>query len=145
MIRPATPADTAAIIDIWLAASRQAHDFIPYEFWQDRAEDMEKLYLPQAESHVIAQHGQISAFLSLVDHHLAALFVRPERQGEGLGRRLMAHAQELRPQLSLCVYSQNARAVQFYRAAGFRVLEERLDPQTRHPELLMHWARPDAD
>lgn len=140
-IRPATAHDTDAIIDIWLRASRTGHPFIPYDFWLSRAEDMERIYLPGSTTHILETGGQIVAFVSLVGTHLAALFVHPDHQGSGHGRRLLDFAKAGHPRLSLCAYLRNERALRFYRNAGFRVLEERLEPMAREPEAFMQWER----
>lgn len=59
MIRPSGPSDTDAMIEIWLKASRVAHDFVPYTFWLDRVSEMKEIYLPRAESWVFEAEGQV--------------------------------------------------------------------------------------
>lgn len=143
MIRRAVENDVEAIIEIWLQGSRLAHSFIPYDFWLSRVEDMKAIYLPNSETYVSEVENQICGFVSLVDDYLAALFVHPSLQSCGHGRRLLAFAQAKRESLSLCVYSQNRRAVGFYEAAGFSVLEERQEIHARQPELVMEWKAAD--
>lgn len=139
MIRRAVETDVEAIIEIWLHGSRLAHGFIPYDFWISRVADMKAIYLPSSETYVSEVGKKLCGFVSLVDDHLAALFVHPSFQSHGHGRQLMAFAQSKRDSLSLCVYSQNLRAVKFYEASGFRVLEERQEIHARQPELVMEW------
>lgn len=144
-IRCAVQEDNAAMVRIWLECSRLSHDFVPYEYWLERAPDMERLYLPNAESYVVSVAGELAGFASLMENHLAALFVQPSAQGRGYGRVLLNVVQGIRDTLSLCVYAKNTRAVQFYRNSGFRVVAERPEAQTRQPELVMEWSRRDAD
>ena len=76
----------------------------------------------------------------LLDPHLsflAALFVAPEAQGRGLGSRMFRIAGRMHPGLSLCVYRENVRAVEFYRRRGLTVLCERVEEKTGHVELVM--------
>ena len=127
------------MIDIWLQGSRLAHSFIPYEFWLDRVDDMKSIYLPKAESYVCDHENDLVGFVSLAECHLAALFVLPSAQGRGYGRSMLEFAKGRRQALSLCVYSQNRRAVEFYEKAGFRVVESRLDAHSGFPELAMEW------
>lgn len=143
MIRRAVETDVEAIIEIWLSGSRLAHSFIPYDFWLSRVADMKAIYLPNSETYGREVENQLCGFVSLVDDHLAALFVYPSLQSRGHGRQLLAFAQTKRKSLSLCVYTQNLRAVRFYEDSGFRVLEERQEIHAKQPELVMEWKAAD--
>jgi putative acetyltransferase len=144
MIRRATAMDSEAITDLWLHASILAHRFLPRDFWVSRAEDMRSVYLPNSETWVKIQENTVKGFASLVDDHLAALFVHPSAQDRGLGRELLDFAQEKRQSLFLSVYSENYRAVCFYRRNGFHVVEERQDAHSGHLEFVMAWSSVDA-
>lgn len=141
MIRPYHPTDSDAVLDLWLRASILAHDFVPESFWREQLPAMRELYLPQAETLVLEEKGQVLGFASLHEQRLAALFVSPDAQGRGLGRRLLDDAKSRRDSLELGVYRANARAVAFYRAGGFVTVNETRDPHTSQPELTMRWSR----
>ncbi|UDL05959.1 N-acetyltransferase [Marinobacter sp. CA1] len=142
MIRPFREQDMMAVLDIWLAASIQAHDFIEPAFWQAQVEAMREQYLPASETWVWCHDNNVvGGFLSLNGDTLAALFVAPEAQGQGIGQSLLAMAREQRPTLELTVYSANANAVSFYRRQGFTVTGEAPDAHTGAPELTMVWHR----
>lgn len=102
MIRLARPDEYADLVDIWLEASLQTHDFIPETFWRSQRDAVFNHYLPAAENWVVEESGQVRGFLSLVENHLAALFIHPAHQRSGLGRRLLDSA--------------NVKAVGFYRS-----------------------------
>ncbi len=78
MIRPYHPTDSDAVLDLWLKASILAHDFVPESFWREQLPAMRELYLPQAETLVLEEKGQVLGFASLHEQRLAALFVSPE-------------------------------------------------------------------
>lgn len=139
MIRPYHANDANAVLDIWLSASIQAHAFIDESFWHDQLGAMREIYLPQAETLVLEEAGQIRGFASLHEHRLAALFVDPSAQGQGLGKRLLDEAKRRRNVLELSVYSANVRACRFYQACGFAVVTEQNDPHSGHPERVMRW------
>ncbi|WP_027896741.1 N-acetyltransferase [Zestomonas thermotolerans] len=141
MIRPYLPTDGDAVLDIWLKASIQAHDFVPASFWRERLPAMREHYLPQAETLVLEENGRVVGFASLHGQRLAALFVSPEAQARGLGRLLLDAAKRRRASLELSVYRTNARALAFYRAGGFVTVDETCDPHTGQPELTMRWSR----
>ena len=128
------------MVRLWLESSADAHGFIPREFWEASAEDMRTLYLPMSDEivlHIDDASGEIDAFIAFVDSFLAALFVAPRAQGRGLGSRMFRIARRMHPDLSLSVYRENRRAVNFYRKHGLVVTGERVEERTGHVELLM--------
>ncbi len=139
MIRKLQPGDTEEVLAIWLEASVIAHHFIPAGYWQNSLPEMRTTYLPASDTHVyISPEGTIAGFISMVDNYIAAIFVKPAFQGRGVGSQLLSYVQELYPTgLILNVYKENQRSVQFYKRHGFTVEEERIDPATGHPELVM--------
>lgn len=139
MIRQALPEDTDAILDIWLLASLQAHDFIPAAFWWQQQEKMRARYLPSAAIWVCERNGEVQGFVALVGDYLAALFVRPDCQQNGIGRALLDMAKHQRPRLLLKVFCENDIAVNFYRRQGFVITAESTDPTTGQPELHMNY------
>ena len=141
MIVPFSPAEhTGQVMEIWLEASRDAHRFIPMEYWESTAPLVEREILPNAETRVWVEEGKVAGFLSLVEgDHIGALFVAPACQGRGFGNMLLEDAKKGRQLLSLAVYRENQGAERFYRREGFLPLEERVDEATGHPELLMAW------
>ena len=81
--------------------------------------------------------------MGLAGHDIAALFLEPARRGQGGGRRLVAHAQQLRDgQLTVDVNEQNPAARGFYEALGFVVVgRSPLDDAGRRFPVL-HMRRP---
>lgn len=141
MIVPFSPVEhTGRVMEIWLEASREAHRFIPMEYWESTAPLVEREILPNAETRVWVEEGSVAGFLSLVEgDHIGALFVAPACQGRGIGKKLLEDAKKGRQLLTLAVYRENQGAERFYRREGFVPLEERVDEATGHPELLMAW------
>lgn len=143
-IKRATEADIGVLVDIWYEASILSHNFIPESYWQENKKIMQDHYLPLSESYLIHDENSIHGFISLVDHnHIAALFIRPNMQGMGLGSMLLAHAQKNRTELSLKVYSKNAQGVHFYQAKGFKLISESVDEATAQTEFLMQFKADD--
>lgn len=142
-IRPFTPADTEAVLAIWLEASLQAHHFIDPAYWHANLAPMRETYLPAADSHVLWQDGAALGFYSLYEETLAAIFVTPVQQGRGYGKALLAHAKRQRPALRLQVYRQNLAACDFYLSQGFQIESEQRDPHTGCAEWVMVWSAQD--
>ncbi|MDW6002390.1 N-acetyltransferase [Vibrio mangrovi] len=138
MIRAYRATDIDRILEIWFAASLQAHHFIAPEFWQSQLENMRHLYLPAAETYLYEQDSEIVGFCSLYENNLAAIFVIPEKQGQGIGKQLLTHARSCRESLTLTVYQANEASYQFYLSQGFKVIGEQVDEHTGCPEYLMY-------
>jgi putative acetyltransferase len=100
---------------------------------------MREVYLPGAKSRVFEADGTVVGFCSVYGDTLAALFVSPERQGDGIGTQLLADAMASKSTLQLTVYSANAPSIHFYENQGFAVLNEQLDAHTGHLEKVMRW------
>lgn len=139
IIRPMSDQDLNNIIDIWLTTSIAAHHFIPAQYWKSKKEEMRNVYLPMAETYLLEDNGQVHGFISLVEDHLAALFVSTTRQHLGYGGALLHHVMDLRNVLKLQVYEENQRAFHFYLKNGFKAHEETVDCETGQRELIMIW------
>lgn len=140
-IRKAAADDIQAMLQIWLDASIQAHDFIPAAFWQHQLISMRDTYLPLAENYVIEDNNAVTGFASLLrpDAFLAALFVAPEQQGYGYGSALLDFLKQQGRELHLSVYAENAAAVSFYQKHGFKIISQGIDENTGHAEYAMTW------
>lgn len=137
MIRPVKSQEVEAVLDIWLTASIQAHDFIEAEFWRSQLDNMRDVYLPASEVFVYEQAGDVVGFYALYEDNLAAIFVAPICQGKGVGKALIADAKTRRKSLTLSVYKENQASYQFYVSQGFNVVSEQEDEHTGHLELTM--------
>ncbi|OLF54291.1 N-acetyltransferase [Pseudomonas chlororaphis] len=141
MIRTFEQRDMESILDIWLSASIQAHDFIDASYWQSHVEAMRDVYIPASETYVLEDQSRLMGFCCLVGDQIAALFVDPGHQGKGLGKQLLEHAKKRRDELTLAVYKENAPSLAFYRSQGFVVVKEQVDEQTDRGEYLMAWIK----
>ncbi|WP_421193775.1 GNAT family N-acetyltransferase [Aeromonas enteropelogenes] len=137
MLRPSSPKDMEEIVEIWLLASLQAHDFVDASCWWQAQEELRSRYLDRARIWVFEEHGDLLGFIALVDDYLAALFVRPDRQGRGVGHALLQEAKRQGASLYARVFVENEPAVRFYRRHGFMIEGEESDPFTGHPQYRM--------
>ncbi|KPL95834.1 MULTISPECIES: N-acetyltransferase [Vibrio] len=140
MIREYSAADTETVLDIWLAASIKAHNFIAPEFWESQVGNMRDIYLPASQTYVFQVDGEVRGFYSLYEGILAAIFVSTEYQGSGIGKQLIHHAKLECPNLSLNVYKENQATIQFYLSQGFSIVREQVDEHTGYQEYTMHLA-----
>ncbi len=56
----------------------------------------------------------VLGFIALVNNNLAAIFMEPTMQGEGVGSLLLDYSKSIQNVLWLKVYEKNNGAIQFY-------------------------------
>lgn len=123
MIRKYQRDDTDTLIAIWRKANALAHPFLPEAFVTQVAKDMRNIYLPNAETWVLIEDGQIIGFITLIGNEIGGLFLDPAFIGKGFGGTLVDHAFALKGPLCVEVFKDNAVGRPFYEHYGF-VLEE---------------------
>jgi putative acetyltransferase len=143
-IRRAEPADRGVLLALWERSVRATHDFVTdADIELYRPLTAEFLAGDAIEFWTLVDAANIPlAFLGLAGSALEALFVEPACRGRGFGRRLIAHAQNLRPgALTVDVNEQNVGARGFYDALGFVVVgRSDLDPFGQ-PYPILHMRR----
>jgi putative acetyltransferase len=139
-IRRATAADRDTLLDIWLRSVRATHTFLTEDDIQ-AFHPMVREYLASEEFDgwvLTAESGAPMGFMGMTGNKIEALFLAPESQRSGGGRRLVQHAQNLWGALTVDVNEQNPGARQFYEACGF-VVERRSElDSTGRPFPLLH-------
>ncbi|MFJ9392669.1 GNAT family N-acetyltransferase [Nocardioides sp. NPDC101246] len=87
-------------------------------------------HLEQGGVYCLVQDGRIIGLSILDGTTVDLMMIDPERQGQGLGRLLLRHAEDTllaqHPTIRLETFSGNTRAMSFYDACGW-VLGERLE------------------
>lgn len=79
MIRRLQKTDIDTVAQIWLTANREAHDFVPAEYWEDNFTSVKTMLL-QAEVYVCEDEksNERRGFIGLEDGYIAEVFVRKE-------------------------------------------------------------------
>ncbi|RCW63943.1 N-acetyltransferase [Saliterribacillus persicus] len=138
MIRKFEIDDLQEVMRIWLESNIKAHHFINESYWKENYETVKEI-LPNATIFVYENNEKIEGFVGLADNYIAGIFVENEKQSKGIGKDLLDYVKEKYPSLSLKVYKNNIRAVQFYQRENFVVKEEQLDRNTNEVEYVMDW------
>lgn len=75
-----------AVMEIWLSANIQAHDFINKSYWLSNYQKVKEEFLPVSETYVFVQEGQVRGFISILNgDYIGGLFVAPFCQRQGIG------------------------------------------------------------
>lgn len=144
MIRKYENADSDAIVEVWIMASRVATPFLSEEFLQQESDRIRTIWLKKAETWVFEDDNVVVGFVALIGNEIGAIFVRPDCQGRGIGRALMDHAAKLRQELFLDVFEDNASGRRFYDRYGFRHENRHIHDLTGHALIRLSY-RPGAD
>jgi putative acetyltransferase len=143
-IRPLRQTEQSALLALWERSVRATHTFLTEAdivFYRPLvadvfAGDALELWVLTDEENVLV------GFLGLAGNSIEALFLDPAHLGRGGGRRLVAHAQELRAgALTVDVNEQNAAARGFYAALGFNVVARSPLDETGRPHPILHMRR----
>ncbi len=125
MIRRYKESDLEAVMDTWLKASRIAHEFMEDDFFLSESELIRHKYIAMVETWVYEISGDVVGFISLLDGEVAALFIYPENQRDGIGSLLLELARRLKGNLMVNVFKKNRGARAFYEEFGFEFVSEK--------------------
>lgn len=130
MIRQYQKQDIDTILEIWYEASLFAHPFLSQAFLKAERTKLREVFLPNSQTWVYENDGQVMGFISLVGNEVGGLFVRPSTQRQGIGTALMDKASSLHPVLVLDVFEKNGVGRPFYAKYGFVFVSKHRDETT---------------
>ena len=142
-IRRATGGDAGVIAEIHLQSRRVAMPWLPVVHTDDETlEWVAHVMLMDEEVWVAEENGVVVAYAAIAPGWLEHLYVHPEHQGKGIGRRLLDLAKERQAAgLQLWAFARNVRGRRFYEAAGFVLIEETdgAGNEEREPDVRYLW------
>lgn len=150
-VRPAGPDDVPAIARVFLDARAAAVPVMPppvhpleevLAYHHERLAAREELWVAEVAEAGSESGREVVGYCHVVGDWLDALYVAPERAGQGVGSALLDLVKSLRPDgFALWVFVSNEPARRFYRRHGLVDLE-RTDGsgnEERSPDLRMAW------
>lgn len=141
--RRATPADAAAVADVYLASFHAALPTVRLAHTDDDVRAWIRDHVvPDRETWVADDAGRVVAMLELAPGWVDQLYVAPERQGEGIGTALLALAKaRASGPLELWAFQVNAPARAFYERHGFVAVEftDGSGNEEREPDVRYRW------
>lgn len=138
MIRQLQNKDIDKIMEIWLESTIDAHKFISKEYWNENYNIVKDMYIPMSKTFVYEDNDDIRGFISVINNDfIGALFVEKNYQGQGIGKSLIDYAKNLYDNLSLAVYKENEKALEFYKKMEFKIISENINEDTNCVEYIM--------
>ena len=149
LIREYQESDLEAVIDIWFRSSRGEYTYLPT--WQTLSLEEARvifvaMILRKTDIWVGTNDDDIVAFLAMNGSYIDRLYVAPESQRQGWGRKLIDKAKSLSPNgLELHTHQENTGARGLYETTDFAALHFGVSPPPDPvPDVEYHW-RPEGD
>ncbi|MEG2310451.1 MAG: GNAT family N-acetyltransferase [Clostridia bacterium] len=142
MIRKIENDDINRIMEIWLSENLNSHNFISPNYWKINYNFVKRKYLTKTKMFVYEKENKIVAYICIMyNNYIRALFVDKSYQKQGIGTELLSFAIKNCKNVSLAVYKENKKAIQFYIQHGFKIKVECEDKATGAIECLMFLTR----
>lgn len=142
MIRNLRNDDIDRVMEIWKESTMEAQNFIPDEYWLENYDNVKNNYLPNSDTYVYEEAGEIKGFVSLIENiFIGGLFLKVDCQRKGIGSKIIDFLKADHDKLQLTVYDKNVRAMNFYLKSGFKITNTEIDEKTTEKEHLMEWKR----
>lgn len=147
MIRPYNEAtDFDELIEMYDIAIEKSHNFLTNTIKKQERQlgiallKKEKPF-DDSETWVLGENSKIIGYTTIWRKRLCGIFVLPDYQGNGNGKKLINQAKSLRNQLELAVYAQNSDAHGFYTHMSFHQIKEGYtkDQDLKFKYLVMEW------
>lgn len=140
-IRAFKETDTDTLINVWYQSSSLAHPFLTADFMEQEKKNIREIYIPNTLTWVVTTNDQIDGFISMISNEVGAIFVHPNKHGQGLGKQLMDHVSLLYPELEVEVFKDNRIGRAFYDRYGFEQIAESVHEPTNQKLIRMKYKK----
>lgn len=139
MIRAFEDTDLEDILDIWSKATVVAHPFMDKAFILKEKKNIRDVYIPNTITWVFPNPEGLDGFISMMGNEVGAIFVRPEKHGQGIGKALMDFVSQYHEVLEVEVFKDNKIGRAFYDKYGFKFMKEYTHEETGREVLRLKY------
>lgn len=137
-IVPASSQDFSALLTLWENSVKATHTFLTSDVIDALRHAILHEYFPQLTLYQLIIETTPHGFIGVQDNRIEMLFVAPESQHQGIGKKLLQFAIQHCHATELDVNEQNTQATLFYQRMGFKqYARSKTDAQGR-PYPLLH-------
>lgn len=142
-IRTYGAADEQAVAQVWYRSGKAEYTYLPdfQALDEHTAREVFRDIVQRNDVWVVRLGDVEVAFLAMTGSYIDRLYVLPEYQRRGIGKRLLAFARERSPAgLELHTHQQNRNARTLYEAQGFVAVRFGVSPPPENvPDVEYHW------
>ena len=139
MISEYKESDLEDLLDVWAKATLVAHPFMDEAFIKKEKKNIRDIYIPNTRTWVVRNVSGLDGFISMMGNEVGAIFVRPEKHGQGIGKALMDHVSQFHKELEVEVFKDNNIGRAFYDRYGFKFVHEYIHEETNRAVLRMKY------
>ena len=110
------------LVSIWEASVRATHGFVDEAYLSVIKEMLAPQFFPSLALYGAVTQGSVVGFIGLAGKMIEMLFIDPHYRGQGIGRKLVAHAVAHFEAEEVDVNEQNEQALGFYEHLGFVIV-----------------------
>ena len=122
MIRKISEEDYPRLLEIWISAVENTHDFLKNEDFEFYKENLPTYFQYVNLEGYYTTDNILVGFAGVADHNLEMLFIHNDYRGKGIGKELLNYTIENLEVSKVDVNEQNKQAVDFYLYLGFKVI-----------------------
>ncbi len=130
------------ILEIWEASVRATHHFLSEEDISFYKPIILKYALPATDLYGIVRNNEICGFMGVSENKVEMLFLKPDKRGMGLGRRLLELALTKLKTYKIDVNEENPDALGFYQHLGYKVVSRDEFDGNGRPHPILHLEYP---
>lgn len=129
--------DYATLAGIWERSVMATHNFLKEADFNEIKAALIPDYFPNVDLYAVVDNGAYAGFVGLSAGSIEMLFIDNLRRGQGYGSILMEFAKQ-QGATKIDVNEQNASALNFYKAKGFRVMSRDAADDVGRPYPILH-------
>jgi len=122
MIRKINEEEYPRLLEIWISAVENTHDFLKNEDFEFYKENVPTYFQYVNLVGYYTTDNILVGFAGVAEHNLEMLFIHNDYRGKGIGKELLNYTIENLEVSKVDVNEQNKQAVDFYLHLGFKVI-----------------------